>query len=284
MVPLTRLKKEVQFNTELTHVVDVLKGIAAARFQMLERQLIAFEPFMKAAEEFLTMGDITQVEHPFMKARVSAMSVVMVTSDAGFLGGLNTQVVNMGLQHAANTGLLSVLGERGASYLHELHIPYAAFPGIADATRQSLALEVRDHVVSQILSGECGKLVVVYPKAISFAVQEVTMEPLLPCGEWLSQQRARYAIGDVTWESQPEDVLEYVISQWLGFRLDQIFALSRLAEMAARAMHLEGSYQELLRRGKKLKWQYLRSRHEIIDRSIREVVSAQLVYGKANAD
>ena len=120
MIPLTKLKKDVQFTQELTKIIDVLKGIAAARFHVLERQLVVFERCFQAAAEFMDLIDVSRVRHPFVQAQVPAVGVVMVTSDAGFLGGLNMQVVNAGLQEAGATGVLTVIGERGGNYLRDL--------------------------------------------------------------------------------------------------------------------------------------------------------------------
>ena len=276
MISLVRLKKDVQFNTELTKVVDVLKGIAAARFHVLERQLAVFEQYFEAVQQFLNLVQLDRVAHPFAQSRTPVVGVVMVTSSAGFLGGLNSQVLTAGLrERSASGGALTVIGDRGASALRDAGIACTAFPGIEDSARLSLALEVRDHLVRQMLSGMCGRLVVVYPKPISFALQRVTTEVLLPCTEWAVAPPA--PAPECLWESSVEDAMEYVVSQWLGYRLDVIFAWSRLSELAARAVHLEGSYQELLRRGKQMRLQYFRARHEVIDRSMREIFAAQLL-------
>ena len=285
MIPLLKLKKDVQFNHELTYVVDVMKGIAAARFHVLERRLSVFEQYFSAASEFLTILDFAHTDHPFVRPRTPVTGVVMVTSDAGFLGGLNAQVVNLGLTEGGPTALLAVIGERGTYYLRDTRQRVQAFPGIQDdeGDRLALAGAVRDHVVRQVLEGACGRVIIVYPKPVSFTVQEVTMETLIPCSAWVAQHAGPpRVLPNLLWESPMDAVMEYVLLQWIGRRLDKIFALSRLAELAARAVHLEGSYQELLRRGKKLKLQYFRARHEIIDRSIREVCAAQLLYGKGH--
>ena len=168
MIALTRLKKEVQFNGELTKVVDVLKGVAAARFHSLERQLATFDLFLKLCEEFFSCADLSRVEHPFVRAQTKTTAVLMITSDAGFLGGLNSQVVNMGLSEAGPSGPLTIIGERGAGYLRDMHREFTSFPGIQEATRLSLARTNRDHLAQQVLSGQCGRMAVVYPKPVSF--------------------------------------------------------------------------------------------------------------------
>ena len=283
MIPLTQLKKDGQFNSDFTKIVDTLRGMAAARFRVLERQLALFEPYDKATAALLDGVDLRQVDHPFVQPRTEAVGVVMVTSDEGFLGGLNSQVVERGLREGGPGGVLTVIGEQGTHVLQELQYGATAFPGIDDASRLNCALTVRDHVVRQVLTGACGPLLVVYPRPLSFSIQEVRVERLLPCTAWASRKQAQDALKEVCWESDPADVVEYVVMGWIGHRLDEIFALSRLSELGARMVHLEGSYQELVRLGKKLRLQYLRVRHEMIDRSIREISSAQLLVGKSHA-
>lgn len=281
MIPLLKLKKDVSFNTELTLLVDVLKGIAASKYRILERQLALFEPYFKAAGDILSLINVRAVAHQFVQPPVATVSAILVTSDAGFLGGLNSQVINAGLREAGPQGVLTVIGERGAGYLEDLRRRFTKFPGIQDAARAELAEAVRDHVIDQVLSGQVGKVVVAYPHPVSFAVQHVTVETLLPCSAWIPEEPARQ--GDpqeVIWESRVADVVEYVVAQWIGHRLTELFALSRLAELGARAVHLEGSYQELLQQGKRLKSQYFRAKHEVVDRSMREIISAQLMYKK----
>ena len=276
MIPLTKLKKDVYFNGELTKVVDVLKGIAASRYYVLERQLALFEQFFQVCEEFFVSVDLTRLDHPFVRPSNSKASVLLVTTDAGFLGGLNSQVVNTGLKEGGPDAAYSVIGERGASAMRDLRYECAPFPGIQDDGREGLAFAVRDHLVRQVLTGECGRVTVVYPKPVSFSVQEVTVEHLIPFGAGKKPTGG----SDLLWESHPEDVVEYVVTQWIGHRLSALFGLSRLSELAARSVHLEGSYQELNRIGKKLRHEYFRSRHEVIDRSMREIFAAQLLFGK----
>ena len=276
MIPLAKLKKDVQFNNEITLAVDVMKGIAASRYFALEKQLAIFQTYFDVVGDFLSLADVQEVEHPFVQQRTPVNGAVLVTSNAGFLGGLNSQVLNIGLRAAGSDGAITIIGERGTNVLRDQRYACTAFPGIEDHARLALALAVRDHLVTQLLTGECGKLVIVYPRPVSFSSQRVVVEPLFPCLDWLPAENSRRVL-NMIWESPAADVVEYVLTQWLAFKLDEIFALSRLAELSARVVHLEGSYQELLRRGKKLKQHYFRSRHEIIDRSMREVSSSTLL-------
>jgi len=280
MIPMSKLKKDVQLNVDLTQMVDVLKGIAAGRFSVLQKQLVLFEKYMQMAGDILSIVDLGKVSHPFARPRSDVTGVILVTSDAGFLGGLNARVVQLGLRQAGEVGPVIVIGEKGLNYLRGSGRNITAFPGIDDNQRLALAFAVRDHAIKQIFAGAFGRLAIVYPRPVSYSVQEVTVETFLPCTVWLPPTEPSRRGMSVIWESRPDDVLEYVVYQWIGCRLDEIFAMSRVAELAARVVHLESSYQELLRQGKQLKLQYFRAQHEVIDRSMREIYAAQLLSKK----
>jgi F0F1-type ATP synthase gamma subunit len=176
-----------------------------------------------------------------------------------------------------------VIGDRGVGYLKSARSSFEAFPGIQDDSRYEYALSIRDHLVTHLQQGTFGALSVVYAKPDldnhgrpAFNVQRVVVEEFIPC-TWVPKREGLPAGIPMWWESHPGDVLYFLMGKWVGQRLNQIFALNRLAEMGARAVHLEGSYQELQRLGKRLNLQYQRARHEIIDRSMREIFAAQIL-------
>lgn len=280
MIPLMRLKKDVEFNRDLTYVIDALKGISLNRYYAMQRKLEFFDQFGDVAQMILSGIELSELDHPYARQKNGKTSVVVITSDGGFLGGLNTRVVALGAAEAGPDGFISVIGTKGAAAFHELKREITPFPSL-DKNDVPLARQLRDHVVKHILSGEAGRVVIIYPHPVSLSTQRVTAEKLVPCDEWLIKKKSDSVNPEtMIWESSPDVALQYTVHQWIEYRLLELFMLSRLSEMAARVMHLEGSYQELLRQGKKLKLQYHRARHEVIDRSMREVFSSQLLMNR----
>ena len=208
----------------------------------------------------------------------------MVTSDSGLLGGLNMQVVSRALAELQNNpGELVVVGDRGKMYARESGLPFVAYPGINDEERLGQAFQLRDYLFRNALRGKFGLLKVVYPHPVSFTVQRVesvTFFPFLP--EFLAARQKDIdkdrVIQNVIFESKLGDIVEYLVYLWMGQRLYDIFGLSRLSEFAARYVHLEDSLRRLKEMDQKLKLQYFRVRHEIIDQSMRELFSARLLY------
>ena len=280
MASLITLKQEIQFNTRLANVLDALKSIAAQQFQALERTLQTNDRFFEAVETIAGTFPLERFSHPYTRSE-GPVGVVMITSDTGLLGGLNQQVVAVGLEEYRHApGELIVIGERGVTYVREAGLPCRRFPAAVDTERFQLAAAVRDYALQRVLSGGLSRLTIVHPRALSFTVQRVEVVRALPCMEWFRSSAVPRGIrsDSLMLESSVADVVEYLVWLWVEEKLVALLGMARLAELAARSVHLEGSSQELQRRGQKLWLRYFRERHEVIDRNMRELFSARSLF------
>jgi F0F1-type ATP synthase gamma subunit len=171
------------------------------------------------------------------------------------------------------------VGERGKVYAREANTPFTAFSGIKDEERYSQAIQLRNYVLGKVYENSIGYLKVVYSHPVSLTVQEVRVVPFLPFSEKPKDAKAAKEIfSEVIFESEPGDIVEYLLYLYMGQKLYDIFGLNRLAEFAARFMHLEESSQRLKDMDKKVRLEYFRVRHELIDRNMRELFSARLLF------
>jgi F0F1-type ATP synthase gamma subunit len=75
-------------------------------------------------------------------------------------------------------------------------------------------------------------------------------------------------------------VLNSLIELWAGFKLLEIFWLSKQSEFAARIMHLEGSTQEISHLRQRLSFEYFKQVHALKDKVIREISASKIMLGK----
>ncbi|MBN1913182.1 MAG: F0F1 ATP synthase subunit gamma [Candidatus Omnitrophica bacterium] len=279
MKTLAVLKKDLEFNRGLASLLEALKNISVAQFRLLEQKIKIFEQFMNIVESFFDIADFSKVAHPFLVEQKKPQAVIAVTSDSGLLGGLNMQVVALALKELERIpGKLIVIGERGKIYAQETGTPFVAFPGINDEERHSQAMQMRDYVLDLVLGGAFGYLKVVFPRPVSFTVQRVEIFPFLPFTIPYKEGIRKNMISELILESHPADLVEYLVYLWIGQKLFEIFGLSRLAELAARFVHLEESSQKLKDLDAKTHLEYFRVRHELIDRNMRELFASRLMY------
>jgi len=286
MKSMQELQQELQVNLELTDLLEVLKAIAVSQFQALEKERTErFDRFSAAFEGFFEMIDFGTAAHPFSEAKGN-LGIIMITSDEGFMGGLNRQVIELAMDYpGANDAELIVVGEKGADLLRETGHEFRAFPGIKGEERYEAALNMRDYIMKEGLSGRFGRLILVHPKPLSLMSQTVEILQILPCTELFEREReAAETVTEkeyVIVESPLSSIIEYLVSTWITEKLFQVFEDSKLAEFLARTARLEESYQVLLKRSETARQQYFRSRHEFIDKGMRETFSAQIMRKKA---
>ncbi len=287
MKTLSVLKKDLEFNKGLGALLEALKNIAVTQFKILEHRMKTYEKLLLSIESFIDLIDVNTVVHPFITPQNQSQAVVAVTSDSGLLGGLNMQVINAAIRELEKIpGRLIVIGERGKMYMRDTKIPFVAFPGIQDDQRHPQAMQLRDYLMARAFEGQFGYLKIVFPRPVSFTVQKVEVIAVLPFNPAMltkpaagqKEYIAKLDNSDIIVESDIGDILEYLLYLWTGQKLYECFGLARLAEFAARFIHLEDSGQKLKEIDNKTRLEYFRVRHEIIDRNMRELFAARLLF------
>ena len=288
MVPAASIKKTIEFNKSFRSLLEVIKLLSVSQYHVLEKKLKTFEQLEKVFGDFFESIDTRSIQHPFLDPGDRPSGVLAVTSDAGLLGGLNMQVVSKAVELLREgQGKLVIVGEKGRVYAQDMGLPFVYFPGVADEKKAAQACELRDYLTKQVLQGAIGSVKIVYPKAVSVVVQRVEVATLIPfikpqesAEPRLPDGQALTPLQETIMESKAEAVLEYLVYLFLGQRICEIFGMSRLAEQAARFVHLEESCQRISKMNDKLLLQYFRRRHEAIDQNMRELFAARSLYAK----
>ena len=283
MPSIPKIKEEMHLNVYMAELMEVLKGVAVSEYWMLLKKQGRFKRFMDAFNGFFNIVDFSSLDHPFAQNK-GKLAILMITSSEGFMGGLNARVIETALAHPeADAAALIMVGEQGAVRLEALKRPFKGFGGIVTETSYAAAVDLRNYIVQEVKKGAFQRLTVYYPKSISFMVQRVEELRVLPCTE-LFQKRGNPAPEEVDGliiESSLPEMIQYLVETWIVEKFYEIFEESKLAEFSARTVHLEESFQILQERGKMIRFQYLRSWHESIDKGMRDIFSAQIIRRKA---
>jgi ATP synthase F1 gamma subunit len=296
MIPLTILRKDLAFNKVMENIIEVLKGVAATEYFHLQGKRRSFDEFEGYLRDIFAQVDVGDFKHPFLAAEPAAKNIVLITSDAGFLGELNMAVVNYGMSQYRPGDLLTVVGKEGVRYLSEQESKYASFEGIDDDISYSGVIRLRDHIIKEFFARKLSSTLIVYPHFVSFSVQRIEQFQLFPC-RFLFPQKADSAHSAPRapglWEVADEEktildstmktTIEYMVRIWIGQLINLIFWESKLSEWAARVMHLERSSNEIRDQQKKMRLQYFRMMHERSDKSTREIFVSRMALMKTGA-
>lgn len=283
MATAARLRQDLATTRSLGDIIDVLKTAALIQFRIFQSKPV--KPQEDFAGEISRAFEIVLSQgkgHPYLYDRKSMPSqIVIITSDEGFLGELNTLLINTGAELVkSQKDEIVVIGERGARYLEDMGLRFTYFPGFTDEVRQKEIDDLRTQLINGY-RGKFGRISVVYPKFLSLTSRRIEVLNLLPyAGNTASLSGAasgKYMIQELLLEPSLRAVLEEMVFLWIGYQLTQICWTAKLAEYSARIMHLESSTQELSNLNQKLGMVFFKHVHALKDKSIREITASKIM-------
>lgn len=281
---ITKIKGEMIFNHDLTRIIDAMKGVAAAQYHVVEGKRTPLDLYTRGLEELFKVCDFRSVTHPFIQSASQTKLICVITTDSGFLGGLNLKVVQTAMRQEDDKSHYLVIGERGVSNLRDFNRSLTPFPGVnLDDTRFHLMERVIKAVIEKMTKENFGQVVLVYPYALSFTVQRIQVLNLFPCSLFSKDKPAKISADEkaqaefVIVESERRAMVEMLGVLWMRKWFTQAFEDSKMAEFGARTMHLEESYQTLMKMNRQLKMEFFKTRREKIDQSLRESFTSQLM-------
>jgi len=276
MIPIGKLKSNLQFNKDLGDLVEVMKLAATTQFNQFRARQEPNEDFIRILDDVFGVLFASGVRSDLLRPKEDLPSLLLlVSSDEGFLGELNFLLVNKLVSNRRQQDIVVCTGRQGANYLKEIQLSYSFFESPGEKIDTQLLANIRDYILDQYVNRQVGRIYVVYSRFTNITVQQVELETLLPLSR--TAGASSRAIPYLLVEPDGQEVLKGWIKTWLDFRLFQIFWSSKLAEFAARIMHLEGSVQELGRVNNNLRMEYFKYLHSLSDKSIRELTAARLI-------
>src|SRR3990167_8138363 len=178
-----RIKSDLDDITELVEIIQVLKDVADTKFHDLASRKDRFLRFGESFVEFFRMISLSEVRHPLVSNDNPKVAIVAITSEAGFMGDLNSKIVRAVLsekEHYPDSVVIPV-GRKGAEKLSFLGKDMKVFENIEETGLYETAIRVKDYCIEEVMAGRMGKVIVVYPWSKSFNLQKPRAVKLLPC-------------------------------------------------------------------------------------------------------
>ncbi|MCK4909279.1 MAG: F0F1 ATP synthase subunit gamma [Planctomycetes bacterium] len=311
MKSLQDLKKETTFNNEMHDLIDILRKTAVAQFQVLfskQKALSIENRFTKYLNKMFNLITYEKVRHPIFTNPKNRVLLIMMTTDMGFLGGVNTKVIESGLNLVGPRDVFEVVvvGEKGRDHFVGASHNCVFLPGVTDGVKFDEVTTLRDYIFATSIREKFGRVLITYPKFFSFAHQKIETLQLIPCDYLFkggSKKPPSIKIKSKTEGNQepekeiepppvkagpvlPEKIIyepfldkvvDYLIRAWLAHHLYHIYWHSKLSELASRSMHLDESLSELSEMKTTTRMQYLKVKHELTDRNTRDIFGGRIV-------
>ena len=281
----SKVKYEVMEVRELVDLVQVLKDVADMKYHRLIATRSKFNRFNESFNDFFSLVSFSEVKHPLVSNSIPKTAIVVISSERGFVGDLNTRVVNRAIEELeklnGNADFI-VIGKKGIGKLEGAGYKLLkSWEDVEGKGFYEMSLEIKDFLVKEVMEERIGRVIVVYPWPKDYTVIKPRAVKLLPCEDLLPQQ-----IGSVDFfkqlieESDPVDMMGYLADMWMTSKIFEIFFDTNLAAASAQTQQLDNSLGKMKKEREVVKLKYRKARRGDIDKSLREVFSARMMANK----
>jgi F-type H+-transporting ATPase subunit gamma len=203
-----------------------MQFVAASKLRRAQESTLAARPYSELIDELL--ADLAAVlvgdEHPLLSRRAEGKRlIVLVTSDRGLAGPLNTNAVRFAskviVEHTGELEMVSV-GRKGRDAMRRARVPIVAhFPGFGDKPVFDDILPLARLITDEYVACTYSQVDIVFTRFVSTLVQRAEMVQLLPIEP--SSNTRGIPGSQFIFEPAPEIVLDELLPRYVGTRLYQ---------------------------------------------------------------
>lgn len=194
MASLKDLRRRIRATKSMQQIFKAMEMVAAAKLRRAHQRAQASSPYAAKITQMLAnlAGAAAELDHPLFKEReVKVTALVVITSDRGFAGAYNTNLlrpVEQRLRSAPPGSIQTVVvGRKGRDYLRRRGYPilvsHADLPGEASL---EFARALTTDLTERFLKGEVDRVEVTYSHFVNALARQIRTEVFLPVGSTAS--------------------------------------------------------------------------------------------------
>jgi len=274
--------KSVQNTRKITKAMEMVAASKMRKAQERMRQARPYGEKIRNIAAHLAHAN-TEYRHPFLVKRegVKDVGVIVVTSDKGLCGGLNTNALRLALakvkefQGESRGVLLTAFGNKGFGFLQRFGGNIVShLTGLGDTPHMERLVGPMKVQIDAFAEGRISALYIIYTRFINTMKQEPVVEQLLPlAADRLKEDRsAKRANWDYLYEPDAKVVLDQLLTRYVEQIIYQSVAENIASEQSARMVAMKSASDNASSVIDDLTLVYNKSRQAAITKELSEIV------------
>lgn len=259
MASLKEVKDRISSVKSTKKITSAMKMIASSKLRKSQQAINSFLPYSSKLSDILInlLASDASLDSPYAQVRdVRKVAVVAFSSNSSLCGAFNANVIkemNATIsQYKSTAGSNDIkiypIGKKVADYARKKGlnpVENSNFQSMAEKPSFSLILELANELISDFLSGELDKIILVYTHFHSMGVQKVTNVTYLPFDLQSVKDKqddnssSKSMLIDYILEPSKEELLERLIPKVLASNLFAALLDSNASENAARSLAMQ---------------------------------------------
>jgi F-type H+-transporting ATPase subunit gamma len=232
--------KSVQNTRKITKAMEM---VAASKMRRAQERMRMARPYAEKIRNVAAHISHANPEyrHPFLVERdtVQRVGIIVLTTDKGLCGGLNTNVLRLALGamkewESQGEGIeVCAIGNKGFGFMQRLNANVVSHvTGLGDRPHMERLIGAVKVMLDGYSEDRFDRLMIFYTRFINTMKQEPVMEQLLPLsGERLGSPEGSW---DYIYEPEARGVLDQVLTRYIEGLIYQAVTENMASEQSAR--------------------------------------------------
>ena len=280
--------KSVQSTRKITKAMEM---VAASKMKKAQERMRAGRPYAQRILNIATHAARanTEYRHPLLTRRseVKRVGVVVITTDKGLCGGLNTNILRLVLNHHKEWTAKGIeveyctIGNKGYGFVSRLGGKIAShIVNYGDHPSLDRLIGPVKMLIDGYLAGSLDEVHIFSTRFVNTMKQEpasTTLIPIpqewrLPDGKVMSDEHIGTGNWDYLYEPDPQSVLDELLVRYLEALVYQAAAENIASEQSARMVAMKAASDNALSIIEELQLIYNKSRQASITKELSEIV------------
>ncbi len=277
--------KSVQNTQKITRAMEM---VAAAKMRKAQDRMRTARPYGEKMRNVAAHMSRAHPEytHPFMSERGNSkrVGIIVVSSDKGLCGGLNTNVLRLVLgkmraweQEGVQVDACAI-GNKGLGFLQRLGANVvSSVTGLGDTPHLDKLIGPVKVMLDAYAEGRLDSLHVFYTKFVNTMKQEAMMEQLLPLKS--EKLEGAHGVWDYIYEPDAKNVIDLVLRRYIEALIYQAVAENMASEQSARMVAMKAASDNAGNVIGELKLIYNKTRQAAITKELAEICAGAAAVG-----
>ena len=292
-MPSTRdIRRRIRSVKNTSQITRAMQMVAASKMRKAQQAALNGRPYATLMNEVLSevtflAGDFT---HPLMEKReVKKSCVVIVATDKGLCGALNSNLLREAVKYEKETTTYITAGRKASQFIARTKRQLAAEFTYKDAPLFSEARAISKFARDLFMNGQVDQVDILFTNFINTLSQKPDVMKLLPIGEIKAvtaevhghahSEKLMKGATEFLFEPSPDHVLGALLPHYLNFQVFQILLEAKASEHSARMVAMKNATDNANQLVKDLTLEYNKLRQANITKELLEIASAQMGLG-----
>ena len=253
MASLRQISNKISSVKGTRRIMSAMKLIAAVKLQKAQSMLTAYRPYsdsyLDIAKGLANNSD--EGLHPLLRnsEEKKNLNMVFMTSDRGLCGSFNSSLIRK-IETFIKTETkeyekvtLTFIGRKGRDHFKKSELEQVgSHAGITERNYEDYTKEIASEIAGNFVSGNTDEVILVYNYFKSALTQEMQMEQLLPIPRAVVEDgEEEEKAGEFIFEPSKNEVLKYVLSNYVEVRVQRALLESVTSEHGSRMTAMENA-------------------------------------------